>query len=66
MVFTMEKQFRMYVTNITQAINVLQNKGIRASAEGSSIKVNILEQQKTDVILLLNKEKVIIYDIEEL
>ena len=61
----MEKQFRMYVTNITQAINVLRNEGITATADGTSIKLSIPEEQKTNLILLLNKEKVVVYDIEE-
>ena len=52
----MEKQFRMYVTNITQAINVLRNEGITAIAEASSINLSMPEDQKTNVILLLNKE----------
>ena len=62
----MEKQFRMYVTNITQAINVLQKEGITAIAEASSIKFSMPEEQKTNTILLLNKEKVVVYDIEEI
>jgi len=62
----MEKQFRMYVTNITQAINVLRNEGITVTAEGTSIKLSIPEEQKTNIILLLNKEKVVVYDIEEI
>lgn len=62
----MEKQFRMYVTNITQAINVLQKEGITAIAEASSIKFSMPEEQKTNIILLLNKEKVVVYDIEEI
>ena len=66
MVFIMEKQFRMYVTNITQAINVLRNEGITVTAEGTSIKLSIPEEQKTNIILLLNKEKVVVYDIEEI
>ena len=61
----MEKQFRMYVTNITQAINVLQKEGITAIAEASSIRFSVPEDEKTNIILLLNKEKVVIYDIEE-
>ena len=61
----MEKQFRMYVTNITQAINVLQKEGITAIAEASSIKFSVPEDEKTNIILLLNKEKVVVYDIEE-
>lgn len=62
----MEKQFRMYVTNISQAINVLQKEGITAIAEASSIKFSMPEEQKTNIILLLNKEKVVVYDIEEI
>ena len=65
MVFIIEKQFRMYVTNITQAINVLRNEGITAIAEGTSIKLSIPEEQKMNIILSLNKGNVIIYDIEE-
>ena len=62
----MEKQFRMYVTNITQAINALQKEGITAIAEASSIKFNVPEEQKMNIILLLNREKVVVYDIEEI
>lgn len=62
----MEKQFRMYVTNISQAINVLQKEGIKAIAEASSIRFSIPEDQKMNSILLLNKEKVVVYDIEEI
>ena len=65
MVFIIVKQFHIYVTNITKAINILRNEGITATAESSSIKFSIPEEQKTNIILLLNKEKVVIYDIEE-
>ena len=66
MVFIIVKQFHIYVTNITKAINVLRNEGITATAESSSIKFSIPEEQKTNIILLLNKEKVVVYDIEEI
>ena len=62
----MEKEFRMSVTNITQAISVLSEAGIEASTDGTAIKLRVPEQTKTDAIVLLNKEKVIIYDIEEI
>lgn len=62
----MEKDFRMYVTNITQAISVLREAGVEAAADGTSIKLSVPEQTKTDVIVLLNKEKVVVYDIEEI
>lgn len=62
----MEKEFRMYVTNITQAINVLREAGISASVDGTYIRLNIPEEKKTEVILMLNKEKVVVYDIEEI
>ncbi|MGM9949602.1 MAG: hypothetical protein ACI33P_05725 [Lysinibacillus sp.] len=62
----MGKEFRMYVTNITQAISVLREAGIEASTFGTAIKLHIPEEGKTDVIVLLNKEKVVVYDIEEI
>ena len=62
----MEKQFRMYVTNITQAINVLRNEGIAATPNDTGIQLSIPEEQKTNIILLLNREKVVVYDIEEI
>ena len=65
MVFILEKQFRMYVTNIAQAINVLRTEGITAIGDGTSIKLSIPEEQKMNIILSLNKGNVIIYDIEE-
>ena len=62
----MEKDFRMYVTNITQAISVLREAGVEAAADGTSIKLRVPEQTKTDVIVLLNKENVVVYDVEEI
>jgi hypothetical protein len=62
----MEKEFRMYVTNITQAITVLREAGITALSNGTFIRLSIPEEKKTEVILLLNKEKVVVYDIEEI
>ena len=62
----MVKEFRLNVTNITQAISVLREAGVEASADGTSIKLRIPEQTKTDVIVLLNKEKVVVYDVEEI
>ena len=62
----MVKEFRLNVTNITQAISVLREAGVEASADGTSIKLRVPEQTKTDVIVLLNKEKVVVYDVEEI
>ena len=62
----MVKEFRLNVTNITQAISVLREARVEASADGTSIKLRIPEQTKTDVIVLLNKEKVVVYDVEEI
>ena len=62
----MVKEFRLNVTNITQAISVLRKAGVEASVDGTSIKLRVPEQTKTDVIVLLNKEKVVVYDVEEI
>ena len=62
----MGKEFRMYVTNITQAISVLREAGIEASTVGTAVQLRIPEEGKTDVIVLLNSKKVVIYDIEEI
>ena len=62
----MIKELRLNVTNITQAISVLREAGVEALADGTSIKLRIPEQTKTDVIVLLNKEKVVVYDVEEI
>ena len=62
----MVKEFRLNVTNITQAISVLRKAGVEAAADGTSIKLRVPEQTKTDVIVLLNKEKVVVYDVEEI
>lgn len=62
----MEKDFRMYVTNITQAINVLREVGIASTADGTYIRFRIPEKKKTEIILLLNKKQVVVYDIEEI
>ena len=62
----MVKEFRLNVTNITQAISILRKAGVEAAADGTSIKLRVPEQTKTDVIVLLNKEKVVVYDVEEI
>ncbi len=62
----MVKEFRLNVTNVTQAISVLREVGVEASVDGTSIKLRVPEQTKTDVIVLLNKEKVVVYDVEEI
>ncbi len=62
----MEKDFRMHVTNITQAISVLKEVGVESATDGTSIKLRVSEQTKTDVIILLNKENVVVYDVEEI
>lgn len=59
------KVFRIYVTNISHAFNVLAGEGYQATEGSSYVEVHIDEHQKMDVITLLNRAKVILYDIEE-
>jgi hypothetical protein len=62
----MEKSYRIYVTNIDQAMAALKAFGIEARAIGTYIHFMIEESRKMDVILHLNKEKIVVYDIEEI
>lgn len=59
------KVFRIYVTNISHAFNVLAGDGYQATKGGTYVEIHIDEYQKKDVITLLNRAKVILYDIEE-
>ena len=61
----MEKQYDMNVTNIDQAVAVLKSMEIDAQSTGASIQFKIDESIRMKVIKHLNKEKVVIYDIEE-
>ena len=62
----MEKHYYMNVTNVDQAVSVLKAMEIDAQPMGSSIQFKIDESLKTKMILQLNKEKVIIYDMDEI
>ena len=62
----MEKHYYMNVTNVDQAVSVLKGMEIDAQPMGSSIQFKIDESLKTKMILQLNKEKVIIYDMDEI
>lgn len=61
----MKKNYRLYVTNIDQALSVLKDLDITASSNGTGIAFAISEAQKMDVVIRLNKEKIVVYDIEE-
>ena len=56
--------FKIYVTNITEAITVLQKEHIAVRNAGTCIEVTIDPSKQTETILLLNKHKVVVYDIE--
>lgn len=61
----LEKNYQLSVINIDQSIAVLRKVGIEALANGTGIAFTIPETKKTEIIKLLNKESIIIYDIEE-
>ena len=62
----MEKHYYMNVTNVDQAVSALKAMEIDAQPTGTSIQFKIEESLKTKMILQLNKEKVIIYDMDEI
>ncbi len=62
----MEKHYRIFVTNIDLAISVFKSIGIDVQVINSYLHFLIEEHRKNDVIIQLNKGKVVIYDIEEM
>ena len=57
-------QYRIYVTNISQAISVLAEQGYNVFNGGTFVQVEIDPENKMDVIVALNKQNVVVYDIE--
>ena len=58
-------QYRICVTNISHAINVLVQNGYKAINGGSYVEFKASKESKMEVVLLLNKHNVVVYDIEE-
>ncbi|OCS89177.1 hypothetical protein [Caryophanon latum] len=56
--------FKIYVTNITEALSVLQQANISAKNGGTFVEVEIDPTKQTETILLLNKGNIVVYDIE--
>lgn len=59
------KTFRIYVTDKSQALSVLEASEFEAKDGATYVEVSIQPEQKMDVITLLNRQKVVLYDIEE-
>ncbi len=59
------KDYRLYVTNMDQSLNVLNDLDIEAKIVGPAILFSVPEEQKMDVIIQLNQERIVVYDIEE-
>jgi hypothetical protein len=59
------KRFRIYVTNISQAYNVLAENGYNVTEGATHVEIHVNENKKMDVVTLLNRAKVVLYDIEE-
>lgn len=62
----LKKHYRMFVTNTDLAVSVFTAIGIDTQVIDSYVHFSIEAHRKNDVIIQLNKGKVIIYDIEEL
>lgn len=63
---TMDKQYRMHVTNIDLAIAALKSIGIDAQSTGSYIQFRLDKAPIMEIIPLLNRKQIVIYDIEEI
>ncbi|KYG92111.1 hypothetical protein MHH70_03395 [Metasolibacillus sp. FSL H7-0170] len=57
--------YKIYVTNISQALTALKEEGYEGKDSGTFIEVAFDPNQKMSVIMLLNKHKIVVYDIEE-
>ena len=58
-------QYRIYVTDLAKAQQALTNKGIQSMIQGMYLATNYEAGKTMELIMLLNKAHVIIYDIEE-
>ena len=59
------KTYRIYVTNISQAYSVLTQSEFQVSEGASFVEMTIDPARKMDAITLLNRARVVLYDIEE-
>ncbi|WP_042473560.1 hypothetical protein [Bacillus ndiopicus] len=57
--------YKIYVTNISQALAALKEEGYVGKDSGTFIEITFDPNQKMSVIMLLNKHKIVVYDIEE-
>lgn len=57
--------YKIYVTNISQALAVLKEQGFEGKDSGTFIEIAFNPSQKMSVIMLLNQNKIVVYDIEE-
>ena len=58
-------QYKIHVTNISQAVTVLTSNGYEAVDGGTYVQFQANKEQKMDIIVLLNKHNIVLYDIEE-
>lgn len=59
------KKYKVYVTDLSQAQAALAELNIPVTLFSTYLTFECEEQQKMDVILHLNKARVVVYDIEE-
>lgn len=58
-------QYRIYVTDLTKAQQALTNEGIASTIQGTCLTTSYEAEKKMELIMLLNKARIVVYDIEE-
>ena len=58
------KQFKVYVTDLTLAKEALAEIGLNATINHTYLTIDCEESRKMEIILHLNKSRVVVYDIE--
>lgn len=59
------RHYQISVTDLSKAHQALTNEGITNSIQGPYLAVACAEEKKMELIIVLNKARIIVYDIED-
>lgn len=59
-------QYRIYVTDLAKAQQALTSEGIESMIQGTYLSTKYEAEKKMELIMLLNKARIVVYDIEEM
>lgn len=57
--------YQIYVTDLSKAQQALTNEGITSRIQGMYVETSYETGKKMELIRLLNKARIVVYDIEE-